>query len=69
VNLEAFEKIAVMDGGWTTLFHDPATGRYLERTYPHSEMHGGGTPEIKLLTQEEAQAKYQLDQPHNECKE
>jgi hypothetical protein len=69
VNLDALKKIAVEDGGWSTLFRDPETGRYLERTYPHSEMHGGGSPEIKFLTQEEAQAKYHIDHSHTMSKE
>ena len=29
-------------GGWESLFRDPSDGRFWERFYPQSEMHGGG---------------------------
>jgi hypothetical protein len=45
-------------GGWETLYQDPADSRLWERTYPQSEMHGGGPPQLKLLTEEEATRKY-----------
>ncbi len=47
-------------GGWDTLFQDPDDGRFWERTYPQSEMQGGGPPRLSLLSREKAQAKYQL---------
>jgi hypothetical protein len=31
-------------GAWETLYRDPNDGRYWERTYPHSDWHGGGPP-------------------------
>lgn len=47
------------DGGaWETLFRDPRDGRLWERTYPRSEMHGGGPPQLVLLTLEQAAEKY-----------
>src|SRR5438094_1244122 len=45
-------------GGWETLFIDPDDGRYWERTYPQSEMHGGGPPALICLSSEQAKAKY-----------
>jgi Immunity protein 27 len=45
-------------GGWETLFQDPKDGRYWERTYPRSEMHGGGPPLLRCISREEARAKY-----------
>jgi hypothetical protein len=54
------EKIAASkdSGGWETLFRDPDDGRYWERTYPQSEMHGGGPPSLIALSAEKAHAKY-----------
>ena len=48
-------------GAWETLFQDPADGRYWEQTYPQGEMHGGGPPALKCLSQEQAKAKYGSD--------
>jgi immunity protein 27 of polymorphic toxin system len=54
------QKVAISpdSGGWETLYRDPDDGRYWERTYPQSEMHGGGPPELKCLTFQEASKKY-----------
>ncbi|MET2830342.1 Imm27 family immunity protein [Mesorhizobium shangrilense] len=41
-------------GAWETLYLDPHDGRYWERTYPHGELHGGGPPQLKRLTPDEA---------------
>ncbi len=45
-------------GGWDTLFRDPTDGRFWERLYPQSYMHGGGPPALKLLSDDEAKEKY-----------
>jgi Immunity protein 27 len=45
-------------GAWETLYRDPDDGRYWERTRPQSEMHGGGPPQLKCLTIQEASEKY-----------
>jgi hypothetical protein len=45
-------------GAWETLYRDPDDGRYWERTYPQGEMHGGGPPQLKCLTFQEARNKY-----------
>src|ERR1700728_2234794 len=45
-------------GAWETLYRDPDDGRYWERTYPQSELHGGGPPELRVLTADEAKQKY-----------
>lgn len=45
-------------GGWDTLFCDPADGRFWERVYLQSEMHGGGPPSLFNLPVEEAKRKY-----------
>lgn len=45
-------------GRWETLYRDPADGRLWERTYPQSEMHGGGPPRLVLLESEQVAKKY-----------
>lgn len=45
-------------GAWETLFRDPEDGRYWERTYLESYMHGGGPPSLFNLPAEEAKRKY-----------
>jgi hypothetical protein len=45
-------------GAWETLFQDPDDGRYWERTYPQSELHGGGPPQLRCLSADEARRKY-----------
>ncbi len=55
-------KVAVSKefGDWEILFQDPNDNRYWERTYPQSEMHGGGPPTLKCLDENEAKEKYQF---------
>jgi hypothetical protein len=45
-------------GAWETLYRDPDDGRYWERTYLQGEMHGGGPPQLKSVTSQEARKKY-----------
>jgi hypothetical protein len=53
-------KIAISKqwGAWETLFEDPSDGRYWERTYPQSELHGGGPPVLRWLSKDQARIKY-----------
>ena len=50
-------------GGWETLFQDIDDGRYWERTFPQSEMQGGGPPMLKYQTIDQAKAKYVIANP------
>jgi hypothetical protein len=52
------QKICVTEGGWVTLYQDPADGRYWELTYPQSEQHGGGPPLLTWLNDEQVASKY-----------
>jgi hypothetical protein len=56
-------RIAVSNksGAWETLFQDPDDGPYWERTYPKSEMHGGGPPVLRRLSEEQAKRKYDYE--------
>lgn len=44
--------------GWDTLYQDPTDNRFWEHTYLHGEMHGGGPPTLRNITQDEARQKY-----------
>lgn len=47
-------------GDWETLFQDPSDGRYWERTYPHGDLQGGGPPQLQVISDDQAKAKYQF---------
>lgn len=47
-------------GGWETLYQDSNDGRYWERTYPQSDLHGGGPPKLQVLSATAAAQKYRL---------
>jgi hypothetical protein len=51
-------RIGASNDGWSTLYYDNSNGRYWELTYPQSEMHGGGAPRLKVISQADAKAKY-----------
>jgi Immunity protein 27 len=55
------QRVAVSPDGWEILYRDPADGRYWEKTYPHSQMHGGGPASLRVLDVAEAQEKYGVD--------
>ena len=40
--------------GWDALYRDPGDGRLWELIYRRSELHGGGPPQLRLLTVDEA---------------
>ena len=44
--------------GWDVLYRDPNDGRYWELIYPQSELQGGGPPQLRCLTADEAKQKY-----------
>lgn len=44
--------------GWDVLFTDPSDGRFWELTYPQSELHGGGPPLLRWLTEHQVRKKY-----------
>jgi hypothetical protein len=48
-------------GGWQTLYQDPDDGRYWERTYPQSEMQGGGPPRLAIVSVDQARARYKIN--------
>jgi Immunity protein 27 len=52
------KKIGSDSSGWDSLYRDPDDGRLWELTYPQGELQGGGPPELRCLTADEAKAKY-----------
>jgi hypothetical protein len=44
--------------GWAVLYRDPNDGRHWELIYPQSELHGGGPPQLRCLTFDEARQKF-----------
>lgn len=44
--------------GWDALYRDPSDKRLWELIYPQSELHGGGAPQLRCVTTEEAKQKY-----------
>jgi hypothetical protein len=50
--------VSKRNGGWTKLYRDNDDGRLWEKTWPFSEMHGGGPPVLTMLSPEEARALY-----------
>ncbi|TFU00389.1 hypothetical protein EUV02_15195 [Polymorphobacter arshaanensis] len=45
-------------GGWRRLFRDPADGRYWELTYPQAELHAGGPPALRWISDDEMKQEY-----------
>lgn len=54
------EKRATDKAGWEVLYIDPEDNRYWELTYMQGELHGGGPPTLKVVSQEYIQNKYLL---------
>ena len=51
-------ELATSADGWSALYRDPADGRLWERTYPHSDWHGGGPPSLQCISLAQALATY-----------
>ncbi|MFL5914887.1 MAG: Imm27 family immunity protein [Gaiellaceae bacterium] len=41
------EEVAVDVVAWTTTYRDPKDGSIWVMDYPHSEVHGGGSPRLR----------------------
>jgi hypothetical protein len=54
------ERLGRDSSGWDTLYRDPRDGRLWEHIYPQSHMHGGGPPQLKVISAESADAKYRV---------
>ena len=44
------QKHSVSKCGWDVLFIDPTDGRYWLLSYPQSHWHGGGPPDLKVVS-------------------
>jgi hypothetical protein len=52
------KEIARDNSGWDVLYCNPEDGRLWELTYPKSSLHGGGPPQLRCVTSDEAKKKY-----------
>ncbi len=59
-------KITSDSSGWDILYQDPKDERYWELTYPESQWHGGGPPQLTHLSYDQAKKKYKLDHPKSQ---
>jgi hypothetical protein len=46
------------ESGWDVLYRDPHDDRLWELIYPHSELQGGGPPQLRNVSLEEADHKF-----------
>jgi hypothetical protein len=44
-------KVATDQSGWDTLYLNTTDNQYWLHTYPNSEMHGGGQPQLQQVTE------------------
>jgi len=54
------ERLAKDSSGWETLYRDPTDGRLWEHRYPQGEMHGGGPPQLRVISVNQAASKYDM---------
>ncbi len=50
--------LGVDTSGWDELYRDPETGHLWERTWPQSEMQGGGPPRLTRIDLADARRKF-----------
>ena len=54
------EKISSDGLNWTVLYQDPEDKRYWELEFPQSDEHGGGPPSLVLLSESDAEERYNI---------
>jgi hypothetical protein len=52
------QKLGTDSSGWNVLYRDPDDGRLWELTYPQSQLHGGGPPQLRRLAVQDARNSY-----------
>lgn len=58
---EVLNEIAKDESGWQTLYLNKEDNSYWELSYPQSEMHGGGPPELcRVMNNNELNERYNL---------
>jgi hypothetical protein len=58
---EQLKIVATSSDGWSQLYLDPTDGRLWQRTFPHSEMHGGGPQKLEVISIESAKELYSYE--------
>lgn len=56
-------EVASDESRWEKLYRNPEDHRLWELTYPQGELHGGGPPQLRHLTSDEAKKKYGIESP------
>jgi len=54
------EKLKTDESGWETLYFNKATKEYWVRSYPNSDVHGGGQPQLEQISESAAQTKFSV---------
>ena len=54
----ALKKVA--EGNWSALYRDPGDNRFWELTYPQGQMQGGGPKRLATVSEDYANARYDL---------
>lgn len=47
-------------GDWEILYRDKNDGRLWEKFFPESELHGGGPPTLRFISETDAHRKYKF---------
>lgn len=53
-------EVATDESGWETLYQDKASKEFWVRTFPDSQLHGGGLPLLTMLSESEAKNRFHL---------
>jgi hypothetical protein len=53
-------QMSVSIDGWETLYKDPTDNRLWELSYPESELNGGGSPLLRIISIEDASKKFKF---------
>ena len=62
---ELLKKVGTDESGWQTLYFNPEDESYWELSYPNSEHHGGGPPELtRIAKSDELANRYNINSEH-----
>ena len=53
-------EVATDDSGWETLYQNKASKEFWVRTFPDSQLHGGGLPLLTMLSETEARKRFKF---------
>jgi hypothetical protein len=56
--INRLEALGTTSDGWDWLFRDPRDGRLWELTFPQGSLHGSGPRRLRLMSTDDALARY-----------